>query len=156
MFYIICSLDSTWLTALVVLPFIGTTFHHKRIDGGHISQVQIIFSFFEVENNSLLLESKMFCEKDFWALTATSEFPFWLWHSSLNCPGNVRNHKGGLVRRGKILSRRNCLLKNTVRERSASLGLQAWEPETSLKSAAGLFQVQLVYLETRDILRCHG
>lgn len=36
---------------------------------------------------------------------------------------NVSNHKGGLVRNGKLLKRRNHLLKRTGRERIASVGL---------------------------------
>lgn len=85
------------LTALVILPCIGVIFHHKRRNGGHISQVQIVF--FKVGSSSSVLGSKMFCEKDYWILKTTPDFPFLLWHSYLNCSGDVSSHKGGLVGR---------------------------------------------------------
>lgn len=73
---------------------------------------------------------------------------------------SVSSLKRRLVRKGKLLSRRKCLLENTGRDipsqpGSCEPGNETFIVQTSLTATSGLLKEQLGFPEARDILRYH-
>lgn len=68
---------------------------------------------------------------------------------------DVSSQQYSLLRKGKLLNRRNFLLRKYWQKRSASLEPWVWEPETALIRAAGLLEVQPEDLQTGVMGRSH-
>lgn len=68
---------------------------------------------------------------------------------------DVSSQEESLLRKGKLLNKRNFLLKNYCQKRPVSLEPRVWEPGTGLIRPAGLLEVQPEYLQTGDMGRSH-